>query len=169
MIKIENPPISGHPFWPLLTGDPIPGRSEVFSLQGNRTRVNGSDPEGCQPGWSRLIFAPLDPGRTTLPSDGKFSEAERDNILCLLASPDGRFGSLEINASVQIYTSHLGADQQITFRPPPGRWLWLQAASGALHIDDHLLSPDEIATVTGEPEIVISAQSDSEFLLLVLS
>jgi len=143
------------------------GPAEVFSLTGLQTRI--AQDAADLSNELDLRFERLDPSLDLPERRGSFSEPERDNILCLLASPDGRFGSLPINAAVQIYTSALGADQAITFRPKPDQKLWLRPSCGRLAINATEIGAGELALVTDESEIQILGLSDSEFVLLVLS
>ena len=166
MIIIEPPPISG--FHALLPDGEEAPASENFTLSGTRTQLAAGDHAAPSEHVAHLRFHPADPDLDLPDRRGKFSEAERDNILCLLASPDGRFGSLQINASAQIYTCALGADHQITYRVPPEHHLWIQPTHGSIRINDIEASSPQIAKISDEREIVISGLTDSEFLLLLL-
>ena len=143
--------------------------AERFCLRGNRTRISRDSIEDNLEGQTCLDFSPTDPGKEIPERHGKFSEAERDNILCLLASPDGRFGSLRIGAGVQIYTCCLGLGHQITYRIRPGRHLWFHLIAGSLRLNHEGIVENQHAKISDEKEVSISSLSDSEFLLLDLS
>lgn len=164
MINIDKPTESG--LLALLPDTAAPSPAEVFSLNGNRTEIGPG--AAATSGGIQLRFSLLDPDIALAERSGKFTEAERDNILCLLASPDGRFGSLPINAAVRIYTSRLGASQTITFRPRPAEHLWIRALSGQLALNGHEIEAGQNATLSEEEELQISSKHGSEFVLLVL-
>lgn len=169
MINIEKLTDSG--FRALLPGGGSAQRSETFTLSGFKTHLTSSDKGSGLPPQLRLDFAPFDPALEPADRHGKFSPAERDNILCLLASPNGRFGSLRINAAVQIYTGSLGAGHQITYRIPDGHHLWLRPLAGSLTLNDIEISAGEVARISDESEMRFGGRSDCdcEFILLVLS
>ncbi|MGI9244068.1 MAG: hypothetical protein ACR2RV_24945 [Verrucomicrobiales bacterium] len=164
MINIDKHTESG--MLSLLPDKAGPVPAEVFSLTGNRTQI-GPETEAL-PSGLQLRFRPLDPDLAPPERRNRFTEAERDDILCLLASPDGRFGSLRINAAVRIYTSRLGASQTITFRPKSKEHLWLRALSGRLALNGNEIEAGQDATVSEEGELQIFSPDGSEFVLLVL-
>jgi redox-sensitive bicupin YhaK (pirin superfamily) len=168
MINIEK--LTDFGFRALLPAGGSAQRSETFTLSGFKTHLTSSNRESRLPPQLRLHFAPLDPELDLAERHGKFSPAERDNILCLLASPDGRFGSLRINAAVQIYTGWLGAGHQITYRIPDGHHLWLRPLAGSLALNGTEVSAGEVARISDESEMRFGGLSDCdcEFILLVL-
>jgi redox-sensitive bicupin YhaK (pirin superfamily) len=169
MINIEKLTDSG--FRALLPASSSASPVESFSLAGFQTRIGTTPENPSDPPYIQMQFAPLDPGLHLAERRGKFSSAERDNILCLLASPDARFGSLQINAAVQVYTCALGTGQQITYRPAPDRSLWIRPLTGKLALNGSAISEGEVARVSDESEIRLAGlgNSDCEFVLLVLS
>ncbi|HUS66563.1 MAG TPA: pirin family protein [Kofleriaceae bacterium] len=60
-----------------------------------------------------------------------FPEAERRGALRLIASPDGRDGSVTIHQDAEIHATLLGADQRATLELRPGRAAWIHVARGA--------------------------------------
>ena len=164
MIKLEKTPCPSDPVRALLPSASQSTPAETFHIDGNQTLVSSRRGNSQRP----LHFAPSDPAADLPDRRGKFSDPERDNILCLLGSPDGRFGSLKINARVQIHTCQLGTRHQITYRIKDGHDLWLRCDHGGLDLNGLRVAESHSATVTGEKELVITALSDSEFLLLLL-
>ena len=145
----------------------VPGGAVSFAVEGNRSAV-GPAALFQSPGH-RLDFTPSDPSVAQAERRGKFTDAERDNILCLLASPDARFGSLPLNAAARIYTCQLGATHQITFRLKPDTQLRIILLDGQLSVGDKTASTGDHLTISELPEIQIQALTDSEFFLLELS
>ena len=171
MLNIEKSTGSRSAFRTLLSqsgvGHPPPG-SEIFTLEGNSSRVSSAGTSPIGDGMIGLAFAPLEIDESLPDRTGRFSDAERDNILCLLASPDGRFGSLRILAAAKIYTSLLGSGHQINYRIEPDHHVWLRPARGKITVNGKQVCAGEIMTASDEKEIVVSALSDSEFLLVVM-
>ena len=61
-----------------------------------------------------------------------FSEQEKRGVLRLVASPDGRDGSVTIHQDVNLYAALLDADEELVFSMPAGRHVWLQVVRGRL-------------------------------------
>jgi redox-sensitive bicupin YhaK (pirin superfamily) len=59
-----------------------------------------------------------------------FPVADRTGRLRVVASPDGREGSVRINAPNQLFAAVLGKDQRAVHRTPPGRHTWIHVARG---------------------------------------
>jgi len=165
MIKLEKSAYPSAAIRSLLPETAQNPDCENFSLTGrNRTLLSGTPAttEGA------LRFQSAAPGCDLLDRRGRFSDAERDNILCLLASPDGRFGSLRINPSVQIYTCQLGKGHQITYPINDAHDMWLRCEHGMLALNGNDMAKGNSAIIAGENELIITALSNSEFLLLAL-
>jgi redox-sensitive bicupin YhaK (pirin superfamily) len=64
-----------------------------------------------------------------------FAPAELRGRLRLVASPDGRDGSVTIHQDAALYATTLGPGQRVRHEARPGRYMWIQVARGALDID----------------------------------
>lgn len=89
--------------------------------------------------------------------------------LTLLASPDGRKGSIRINADALVLAGTLPAGQSTKYVLSADRGLWIQALKGNLTIDGQQLAAGDGASLTGTSEIAIRSNSDSEILLFDLA
>ena len=169
MIKIDQSPAALGDFRSLLSeSSAFPEGIETFTISGTRTRISHSAELSLPASPVEIRFRPADPALVLTQREGKFSEAERDNILCLLASPDARFGSLRINAAVRIYTCKLGEGHQIQFHPRPAHHLRIYLNRGQLDVLGKRIASHEIASISDEKKVLLSALSDSEFLMLEL-
>lgn len=63
-----------------------------------------------------------------------FSQEQKKNKLCLIASNTGREGSLQIHQDVDLYASILDEGKFINFSLAQGRALWLQVILGDLEV-----------------------------------
>src|SRR5262249_42247242 len=61
-----------------------------------------------------------------------FPEAERDGKLRLVASPNGREGSLIIHQDAEVFLASLKPGEQVTLALRSGRYAWLQVLRGAV-------------------------------------
>jgi redox-sensitive bicupin YhaK (pirin superfamily) len=97
-----------------------------------------------------------------------FSVAERRGVLCIVASPDGRKGSLRIHQDTLIYSAILDVGQHLVHELPPGRIAWLHVVCGEAILGDLLLATGDGVGIMGEPAISFTAQEQTEILLLDL-
>jgi redox-sensitive bicupin YhaK (pirin superfamily) len=97
-----------------------------------------------------------------------FPEAERRNRLRLIASSDGRDGSLKIRQDAAIHASVLEAGASLSHSLKPGRRYWLQVAGGGLAVNGHVLVEGDGLALVKEDNLAITAKTKSEFLLFDL-
>lgn len=112
------------------------------------------------------------PQRTGLPPSYEqktFREAEIQNQLRLVVSPDGRFGSVTIHQDAQLFLTKLGTGKQVTYAVPPGRSAWLQVARGRVRLNDAKLTEGDGAAVTDENQLMLRGETDAEVLLFDLA
>ncbi len=99
----------------------------------------------------------------------KFAESKIKSKLCLVASADGRDGSVLVHQDVRLYVAALGAGQAIEYSLDPGRHAWIQAARGEISVNGQILHAGDGAAVSGERLMRISSQKESEILLFDLN
>ena len=99
-----------------------------------------------------------------------FSELERTNVLRLVASQDGKNGSVTINQDANVYTSILTNGNSLTNTFDNGRGGYLQVALGSLTINGIKLEAGDSLAIEGEPKIAIAnnLEKQAEFLLFDL-
>jgi redox-sensitive bicupin YhaK (pirin superfamily) len=99
----------------------------------------------------------------------RFPDEERKNRLRLVASPDGREGSLHIHQDAQVYLSSLDEGQQVSYTIAPGRHAWLQVLRGRVHLNGHSLDTSDGAAVSEESDLEILANQPAEVMLFDLN
>jgi redox-sensitive bicupin YhaK (pirin superfamily) len=97
-----------------------------------------------------------------------FPHEERQGRLRLVASPDGRDGSLAIRQDAEIYLSSLGETEQVTHKLEPGRHAWLQVLRGAVQVNGFSLVAGDGVAVSDEPTLAAGATEPSEIMLFDL-
>jgi len=98
-----------------------------------------------------------------------FSDQDKLNTFCLIASPDGRHGSLRINQDVLFHASILNPPNSLEYILNSGRHAWVQIAQGTVKINGHQFSTGDGAAISEQQALQISAVEKSEFLLLDLA
>lgn len=95
-----------------------------------------------------------------------FTAAQRHNVLCLVASPDGRKGSLRILQDAFIYSSVTDPGRHMVHELKPGRSAWLHVIRGEATLRDVVLLGGDGAGVTDEPSVSLTARQGTEILLV---
>lgn len=98
-----------------------------------------------------------------------FADDEKRGQFRLVASSDGRQGSLTIHQDAQVYLSLLDHGQQIRHELQPGRHAWLQVLRGTVELQGHSLSAGDGAAVSEEPGLSIEAAEPSAVMLFDLN
>lgn len=99
-----------------------------------------------------------------------FPASEKRGRLRLVASRDGREGSVTLHQAVDLYAALSEPGTALSHRLAPGRHAWLQVARGAVTLNGEPLRQGDGAAVSGETELTIAAaEEDSEILLFDLA
>jgi redox-sensitive bicupin YhaK (pirin superfamily) len=98
-----------------------------------------------------------------------FTEEERRGHLRLIASTDGRDGSVRLNQDVSLFASILGADQETERAMDSARFAWIQVARGAISVNGENAEQGDGLVVVGESNLKIKAREDAEILLFDLN
>jgi len=107
---------------------------------------------GLKPSYEQKAFAP---------------EALKDQ-LHLVASPDGRDGSITVHQDVRLFAGRLGAGATVKQVLDPKRPGWLQVARGAVTANGQRLGEGDGAAIDGEAALELRAEGDAEVLLFDL-
>lgn len=98
-----------------------------------------------------------------------FGIDERTDQLKLVASEDGRGGSVLVHQDVAIYASTLGAGRSLEYTVAGGRHAWLQVVNGNVHVAGHALEEGDGLAQSGSGLLELRADRDCEFLLFDLA
>jgi hypothetical protein len=88
-----------------------------------------------------------------------------DGRLRLVASADGREGSVTIHQDAEIYAGRLVAGQSETLPVRAGRVQWVQVARGTATLNGVSLAQGDGAAVSGEQALAIAANDAAEVLV----
>ncbi len=99
----------------------------------------------------------------------QFPEKEKRGRLRLIASPDGREGSLAIHQDVDLFAAILGPGEQVRHRLRPGRHAWIQVAAGSCTSNGQSLAAGDGVAVSDETLLELIGKEDAELLLFDLA
>jgi redox-sensitive bicupin YhaK (pirin superfamily) len=97
-----------------------------------------------------------------------FPEPDRAGRLRLVASPDGRDGSLTVHSDAAVHAGILGAGQRAELPLAAGRHAWIHVARGAARVNGHELGAGDGLALTDEPGVVVEGQTGAEVLVVDL-
>ncbi len=98
-----------------------------------------------------------------------FTADERRGRLRLVASVDGRDGSVKINQDASVFASILDEGGSLEFQSDPTRYAWVQVARGSIDVNDERLEQGDGAVVVGESSLKLVANEPAELLLFDLA
>lgn len=98
-----------------------------------------------------------------------FSEDERRDQLRLIASEDGREGSVLVHQDVSLFASILPAGKEVEHAMDPLRYGWIQVARGAVSVNGEKADQGDGVIVVGESSLRIKAEQNAEVLLFDLA
>ena len=96
----------------------------------------------------------------------QFPPHERKNTLRLVASREGREGSVSLHSDTDMYATVLEGNATVEHALRPGRSAWLHVARGSVRLNGEPLAAGDGAAITGETKLSIRAISDSEIVLV---
>ena len=110
--------------------------------------------QGIAPGYEQRSFEPH----------------ELRDRLRLVASRDGRDGSLTLHQDVSLHVAKLSRDKTVSYEGAPGRHVWVQVASGSVALNgDVKLDAGDGAAISNEARLELRATRDAEVLVFDLA
>jgi redox-sensitive bicupin YhaK (pirin superfamily) len=97
-----------------------------------------------------------------------FSADEKKAKLKLVASNDGRDGSVSLNQDVDMYITILDEGDSVTHSLNDNRKAWVQVAKGSVSLNGQELRPGDGAAIDGE-NIELSGGSEAEVVIFDLA
>ena len=100
--------------------------------------------------------------------DGFFSDAQKHNQWCLLASENADAGSLKIHQNMQLFASKLSERNLLQYALNENRSAYLQVASGSIQVNQQHLNAGDAALFDSVQTIQMIATENAEILLFDL-
>lgn len=117
----------------------------------------------------QIWILPARPGMQPSYEQKTFPIAERRKQLRLIASPDGRDGSVTVHQDVRLYATVLEAGEEIEYAPGAERHPWLHVATGTFEIAGTRLAAGDAAAPTKAGPIAIENVEPGELLIFDLA
>ena len=98
-----------------------------------------------------------------------FAEDERRGQLRLIASEDGREGSVLVHQDVSLFASIISAGEAVAHAMDQQRYAWIQVARGSIDVNGQRGDQGDGLVAMGESNLQIRAEEDAEILLFDLA
>jgi redox-sensitive bicupin YhaK (pirin superfamily) len=121
------------------------------------SEMNGSQTEGVH--FLQIWMLPDKHGIAPGYEQKTFADAEKTSQLRLVASPDGKDGSVTIHSNQQLYAGILGEGVERSHSLPKGRHAWVQVIRGRVRVNDHALEAGDGAALTDEPSVLLRGEA----------
>jgi hypothetical protein len=111
--------------------------------------------------WIVPDKAGLEPGY----EEKQFPDTEKQGALRLIASRDGRDGSVVVHQDVDLYASLLAKGDELEYAARPGRRTWIQVVRGEVDVNGETLRGGDGAAIVDEKSLRIRGKAPAEILV----
>lgn len=129
------------------------------------SEYNHSDREGVH--FLQIWIQPSQGGIEPGYEEKHFTPESKTGVLRLVASPDGREGSVLVHQDAYIYASILN-EGGVEHKLAAGRQAYVHVIRGSLTVNGVALKGGDAAKITGEEKVVLSGAANVEVLLFDL-
>jgi hypothetical protein len=117
----------------------------------------------------QIWIVPDRQGHTPGYEQKNFSSAEKQGKLRVVASSDGRDGSVTIHQDAMLFAGLFGAGEATSYELRAARHAWLHVAKGTVEVNGETLNAGDAAAIDDPGTIEIRGTSSGEVLLFDLS
>jgi quercetin 2,3-dioxygenase len=117
----------------------------------------------------QIWMMPAKKGHKPAYDQKNFTEAEKRGKLRLVASPNGREGSVKIRQDNELYATVLGAGESVKHALKPDRHAYVQVARGSVKLNGKPLETGDGAAISAEKALELTGVKDAEVLLFDLA
>jgi redox-sensitive bicupin YhaK (pirin superfamily) len=147
----------------------VPGDVQRMSAG---TGVRHSEFNHAKDGVTHFLQIWIEPSVAGIPPSYEqkhFDAASKRGRLRLVASPDGREGSVKIHQDALLFAALLDGAEKAVHKPQPGRRAYVHVARGKLEVNGQPLEAGDALRAVGASEIVLEKGEGSEVLLFDLA
>lgn len=113
----------------------------------------------------QIWLLPTERGGAPGYEEKRFDDADKRGRLRLIASPDGRDGSVTVQADASIHAALIDGEERAEYAVPAGRRVYVQVARGALEVNGERLNTGDAAMIEAETAVVLAKGEAAEVLL----
>ena len=131
------------------------------------SEMNASDRDPVR--FIQIWIEPAERGIAPGYEERKLGWDDSPGKLQLLASPEGRVGSLHIHQDARLWGGALPRGSEVRLPMETDRHAWVQLVSGAIRLGEEELTAGDGAALSDEAELAIIALDDAELLIFDLA
>ena len=131
------------------------------------SEFNGSKTEPVH--FLQIWIQPDKAGHPPSYEEKTFSDAEKRGRLRLVASRDGRDGSVTIHQDASLYAGLFDRGEKAAFELARGRYAWIHVARGAVTVNGEVLRAGDAAAIDESGTVEIAGQEQGEVLVFDLA
>ncbi|WP_028207715.1 pirin family protein [Paraburkholderia nodosa] len=131
------------------------------------SEFNGSKEEEAH--LLQIWLLPRERGGAPGYEEKRFDDADKRGRLRLVASPDGRDGSVTVQSDASIYAALVDGEERVEYAVPAGRRVYLHVARGALDVNGQRLEAGDAAMIEAEAGVTLARGTAAEVLLFDLA
>jgi redox-sensitive bicupin YhaK (pirin superfamily) len=142
-----------------------------FQRMSTGCRIRHKETSVSRSDWVHMFRISLRPsviGIAREQEQKRFTSGQRRKLLCVVASPDGRKGSLRIHQDVLVYSAIFEPGHHLVYELATGRTAWLHVLYGEATTEDFVLTQGDGVGVMNAPSISLTIQENTEILLVDL-
>jgi redox-sensitive bicupin YhaK (pirin superfamily) len=124
--------------------------------------------EGQQTHFLQIWIEPNQKGITPSYEQTHFDEADKRGKLRIVASPEGRAGSVTIHANALMYAGLFNGSETASIVLPEGHKAYVHVIRGALQVNGQSLQGGDAAKLEGEPQLQLTQGQEAEVLVFDL-
>lgn len=135
------------------------------------TGIDRSETNASKTDWAHVFqiwLRPSEAGLAPSMESEHFTATQRRGALRVVASQDGRNGSLHIHQDARIYSALLERGQHVVHELAPDRSVWLHVVHGEIGMGDARFSAGDGLGITAEPSVSFTARTAAEVILIDL-
>jgi len=102
-------------------------------------------------------------------AERSFGDSPANQGLTLVASREGRDGSVSIHQDADLWLARLGEGTSATHTLKPGRHAWVQVAEGEMILNGQILHAGDGVALSEEPTLTLTAKAPAQLLLFDLN
>lgn len=150
-------------------GTILPGDVQRMSAGSGvrHSEMNGSSDEPVH--FLQIWIQPDKSGIAPGYEQKSFPDAEKRGRLRLVASPDGREGSVTIHANATLSAGLFAEGERASVQLAPGRHAWVHAVRGEVSVNGEILRAGDAAAFDAGSAIEIAGRTQGEVLLFDLA
>ena len=151
------------------TGVILPGDVQRMSAGTGVTHSEFNHSSDRTTHFQQIWFIPNRRGVEPSYEQKNFEAASKRGTLRLIASPDGREGSLTIHADASLRAGLFDGSETAEFAIEPGRLAYVQVVKGEIGVNGYLLGAGDAAKLTAESSVRLSQGRGAEVLVFDLA